>query len=230
MKKLILGMALAAGSMAFAQTTTGMSSSSSPVQFGIKAGMNVSSLSKDASLQDQKSKIGFNAGLFAHIPLAESFSVQPEVLYSQYGAKVESINEATVLGTTTRTVDSYSTHLDYITVPVMFQYKFIPNFYVEAGPEFGFMVTAKNKGDRTVTTTTGSSSTVSSSSYSEDINKDNLNTFNFGLGLGAGYYFTDNFGITARYVAGLTDVAKNRPSGSDAIRNNVFQVGLAFKF
>lgn len=230
MKKLILGMALAAGSMAFAQNTTGMSSSASPVQFGIKAGMNVASLSKDAGLEDQKSKIGFNAGIFAHIPLAESFSVQPEVLYSQYGAKIESINEATVLGTTTRTVDSYSTHLDYITVPVMFQYKFVPNFYVEAGPEFGFMVTAKDKGDRTITTTSGSSSSTSNSSYTEDINKDNLNTFNFGLGLGAGYYFTDNFGITARYVAGLTDVAKNRPNGSDAIRNNVFQVGLAFKF
>ncbi len=230
MKKLILGMALAAGSMAFAQTTTGMSSSASPVQFGIKAGMNVASLSKDASLQDQKSKIGFNAGVFAHIPLAESFSVQPEVLYSQYGAKVESVNEYTVLGTTTRDVESYSTHLDYIAVPVMFQYKFVPNFYVEAGPEFGFLVTAKNKGDRTTTTTTGSSSSVANSSYTEDIDKDNLNTFNFGLGLGAGYYFTDNFGITARYVAGLTDVAKNRPNGSDAIRNNVFQVGLAFKF
>jgi len=229
MKKLILGMALAAGSMAFAQNTTGMSSSS-PVQFGIKAGMNVSSLSKDASLQDQKSKIGFNAGVFAHIPLAESFSVQPEVLYSQYGAKVESVNEFTALGTTTRTVESYSTHLDYITVPVMFQYKFVPNFYVEAGPEFGFMVTAKDKGDRTTTTTSGSNSSTSTASYTEDINKDNLNTFNFGLGLGAGYYFTDNFGITARYVAGLTDVAKNRQNNSDAIRNNVFQVGLAFKF
>lgn len=229
MKKLILGMAMAAGSMAFAQTTTGMSSSS-PVQFGVKAGMNVASLSKDASLQDQKSKIGFNAGIFAHIPLAESFSVQPEVLYSQYGAKVESVNESTILGTTTRDVRSYSTHLDYITVPVMFQYKFVPNFYVEAGPEFGFMVTAKDKGDRTVTTTSGSNSSTSTSSYTEDINKDNLNTFNFGLGLGAGYYFTDNIGITARYVAGLTDVAKNRPNGSDAIRNNVFQVGLAFKF
>ena len=229
MKKLILGMALAAGSMAFAQNTTGMSSSS-PIQFGIKAGMNVSSLSKDASLQDQKSKIGFNAGVFAHIPLAESFSVQPEVLYSQYGAKVESVNEFTALGTTTRTVESYSTHLDYITVPVMFQYKFVPNFYVEAGPEFGFMVTAKDKGDRTTTTTSGSNSSTSTASYTEDIDKDNLNTFNFGLGLGAGYYFTDNFGITARYVAGLTDVAKNRQNNSDAIRNNVFQVGLAFKF
>ncbi|MBW8522677.1 PorT family protein [Chryseobacterium chendengshani] len=230
MKKLILGLALTAGSLAFAQTTTTTTSTSSAIRFGIKAGMNVASLSDDAGLEDQKSKIGFNAGVFASIPLAESFSIQPEILYSQYGAKIENTDEFTVLGTTTRNVESYSTNLDYITVPVMFQYNFVPNFYVEAGPEFGFLISAKNKGDRNTTVTTGSNVSTSSSSYTEDIDKDNLNTFNFGVGIGAGYYFTDNIGITARYVAGVTDVAKDRPSGSDAVRNNTFQVGLAYKF
>ena len=229
MKKLILGIAVMSTSLAFAQTTQ-TASSSSPVRFGVKAGMNVASLSKDAGLEDQKSKIGFNAGVFANIPVAESFSIQPEVLYNQLGAKVENRDEFTALGTTTRTVESYSTNLDYLTVPVMFQYNFVPNFYVEAGPEFGFMLSAKNKGDRTTTVTNSSGTTTNSASYTDDINKDNLNTFNFGVGIGAGYYFTDNIGITARYVAGVTDVAKDRPSGSDAIRNNNFQVGLAFKF
>ncbi|KQT18194.1 opacity protein [Chryseobacterium sp. Leaf404] len=222
MKKLIFGIATLATTFAFAQTSPSTGSSASPVRFGLKAGMNVASLSKDAGLEDQKSKIGFNAGVFANIPVAESFSIQPEVLYNQLGSKVE--NSYTVLGVTTR--ESYSTNLDYISVPVMFQYNFVPNFYVEAGPEFGFMISAKNKGDRT--TTSGGNTTMVS--YTDDINKDNLNTFNFGVGLGAGYYFTDNIGVTARYVAGVTDVAKDRPSGSDAIRNNNFQVGLAFKF
>ncbi|ROH99732.1 porin family protein [Chryseobacterium daecheongense] len=208
MKKLILGLAVTASSLAFAQTTK----SSSPVAFGIKAGMNVSSLSKDEGLDDQKSKIGFNGGVFANIPVASSFSVQPELLYSQYGSKAE----YTILG------DKYSssTNLDYLTVPVMFQYNALPNLYLEAGPEFGFMLSAKNK---VKNETTGNSSTT------EDF-KDDLNTFNFGIGLGAGYYFTPNIGLTARYVAGLTDIAKDRPSGSDAVKNNVFQVGLAFKF
>ena len=84
MKKLFLGAAIAMSSLTFAQ------------QFGLKAGMNVSSLSKDASMSDTKSKIGFNAGVFMNAPLAESFSIQPELLYSQMG------NKATV--TTTSTV------------------------------------------------------------------------------------------------------------------------------
>jgi len=210
MKKLILGLAVTASSLTFAQQTP--SSSSNPVTFGVKGGMNVSSLSKDEGLDDQKSKIGFNAGVFANIPVAESFSVQPEVLYSQYGAKAD----YTLLGTKY----SSSTKLDYIAVPVMFQYNLIPNLYLEAGPEFGFLVSAKNK---IKNENNGDSST-------SDNYKDDLKTFNFGIGIGAGYYFTPNFGLTARYVAGLTDVAKDRPNGSDAVKNNVFQVGLAYKF
>lgn len=214
MKKLILGIALTAGSLAFAQTTTTTSTSSaSPVAFGVKAGMNVSSLTNESGLDDQGSKIGFNAGVFANIPVATSFSIQPEVLYSQYGDKYDQ----TIAGTRY----SSARHLDYITVPVMFQYNIIPNLYLEAGPEFGFLVNAKNK----LKNETDNNTINESGDY-----KDSLNKFNFGIGLGAGYYFTDNIGITARYVAGLTDIAKDRPSNSDAIRNNLFQVGLAFKF
>ena len=217
MKKLVLGAAIAMSSLTFAQ------------QFGVKAGMNVSSLSKDATMSDAKSKIGFNAGVFMNAPLAENFSIQPELLYSQMGNKATTTSTATIGGSTITTKTTGSTDLDYITLPVMFQYKATPSFYLEAGPEFGLMVSGKSKGDRTTTTTTGNNTTTSSSSASADI-KDNLNTFNFGLGLGAGYYFTPNVGLTARYVAGLTDIAKDRPSGSDAIRNNLFQVGLAYKF
>ncbi len=202
MKKLFLGAAIAMGSLTFAQ------------QFGVKAGMNVSSLSKQQGLDDSKSKIGLNAGVFMNAPIAENFSIQPEVLYSQYGAKVNWTNP---IGGDKM---SASQNLDYITVPVMFQYNAIPSFYLEAGPEFGFLVSATNK---IKNETTGASST--GSNY-----KDDLNTFNFGVGLGAGYYFTKNVGLNARYVAGFTDTAKDRPSGSDAVKNNVFQVGLNFKF
>lgn len=212
MKKLILGMAVAVSSLAFAQQTPAPSSTGSAVRFGVKAGMNVSSITKASDLDDQGSKIGFNAGVFANIPVASSFSVQPELLYSQYGDKYDKVIGGTKY--------SWARHHDYITIPVMAQYNLLPNLYVEAGPEFGFLVSAKKK----------SKNETSNETIAESDNyKDHINGFNFGIGLGAGYYFTDNIGITARYVAGLTDVAKDRQFG-DAVRNNVFQVGLAFKF
>lgn len=194
MKKLFLGAALAMGSLAFAQ------------QFGVKAGANISSVSKD-TWDDSKSKVGFYAGVFMNAPLATDFSIQPEVLYSQYGAKVAA------LGST-----STNMNLDYITVPVMFQYNATPEFYLEAGPEFGFLVSSKFKTSGNVNNTT-------------EVDKDYFNTFNMGIGLGAGYYFTPNVGVTARYVAGLNDITNDDKWGKDASnKNGAFQVGMAYKF
>ncbi|GEJ47398.1 porin family protein [Chryseobacterium sp. ON_d1] len=214
MKKLILGLALTAGTFAFAQQTT--NTSSNPVTFGVKGGMNVSSLSNGADLSDSKSKIGFNAGVFANIPLASSFSVQPEVIYNDLGSKVT--REYTVLGNNYKS--EYSRNLGYVAVPVMFQYNATPEFFLEAGPEFGFLVSAKDK--------LKNSTNNSNSTQVATLNKDDFQTFNFGIGIGAGYYFIPNLGITARYTAGLTDIYKN--NSGDAVRNNVFQVGLAYKF
>lgn len=215
MKKLILGLAVTASSLAFAQTTP--TSSSNPVTFGVKGGMNVSSLSDGADLSDSKSKIGFNAGVFANIPLASSFSVQPEVIYNDLGSKVT--REFSGAGNTYKA--DYSRNLGYIAVPVMFQYNALPNLYLEAGPEFGFLVSAKDKFKSSTNGNTNSSQTAS-------LDKDAFNTFNLGIGIGAGYYFTQNLGLTVRYTAGVTDIYKD--NSGDAVRNNVFQVGLAYKF
>lgn len=206
MKKLFLGAAIAVSSLTFAQ------------QFGIKGGMNVSSLSEDAALSDQGSKIGFNAGVFLNAPIAENFSVQPEVLYNNLGSKV-TLADQTINGNDYTA--EYARHLDYIAVPVMFQYNATPEFYLEAGPQFSFLVDARDKYK-----TTKNGSTTDSETHS--LNKDNFNTFDFGVGIGAGYWFTPNLGINARYNAGLSDIYKN--NNGDAVRNNVFQVGLAYKF
>lgn len=196
MKKLFLGLSIAASSLVFSQ------------QFGIKGGMNVSSISDDG-YDDTKSKVGYYGGVFVNIPASESFSIQPEVIYNNLGSEVK-------LG------NSYSQklNLNYITVPVMFQYKATPQFYLEAGPEFGFLVSADSK-----TTWNNSTSTA-------ELDKDNFNNFNMGVGLGAGFDITKNVGINARYVAGFSDVTKpsSDPSTNAKNKNNTFQVGLNFKF
>ncbi|KIA90766.1 porin family protein [Kaistella jeonii] len=163
--------------------------------FGLKAGMNVSNLSN--STDAAKSKVGFYAGVLMNAPIAEKFSIQPEVLYSSKGAQSDG--------------GDVKLNLDYISVPVMFQYNATPSLYLEAGPEFGFIISAKLKvGGGTM-----------------DV-KDTFNGFDLGIGLGAGYYFIPSVGINARYVAGVTDVVKNNPD--TAVRNNVFQIGLTYKF
>ena len=113
MKKLFLGLSIAASSLVFSQ------------QFGIKGGMNVSTIS-DEGYDDTKSKVGYYGGVFVNIPASESFSIQPEVIYNNLGSEVK----GTVLG------NSYSQklNLNYITVPVMFQYKATPQFLFRSWP------------------------------------------------------------------------------------------------
>lgn len=198
MKKLFVGLAVVVGSMSFAQ------------QFGIKAGANISSISKDG-FEDTKSKVGFNAGVFMNAPLSEQFSIQPEVMYSQMGSKVNFTDNA-----------SATLKLDYITVPVMFQFNATPQFYLEAGPEFGFLVSSKAKGE------------VNGNTQTVDLDKDNFNSFNMGAGLGLGFNFNKNIGINARYVAGFTNINKDGETSlnneKQTNRNNTFQVGLNYKF
>ena len=206
MKKLFLGAAIAVSSLSFAQ------------QFGIKGGMNVSSLSEDASLSDQKSKIGFNAGVFMNAPLAENFSIQPEVLYNNLGSKT-TIDMGSTIGKVESTLN-----LDYISVPVMFQYNATPQFYLEAGPEFSYLVNAKSKTDV--------NSVIGSGTTTRELSTDDFNKFNLGLGLGAGFNITDKIGLNARYVAGFSDVTapESDPSTDANNKNNTFQVGLNLKF
>jgi hypothetical protein len=227
MKKLFLGVAISLGSLAWAQEKTG-SLSKSPVTFGVKGGMNISSLtdgSDDAYFNyERKAKIGFNAGVFANIPISDKFSIQPEILYNGLGSKIEStiffdIPEARMDGKETLS-------LSYLSVPIMFQYNIIPDLYVEAGPEFGFLLGGRSKYELTQTSNLDGSS--STQSYSDKIAMRMFNKFNFGIGLGAGYYFTQNLAVTARFTAGITDVYKLNTG--DAVRNNAFQVGLAYKF
>ncbi|WP_407481491.1 porin family protein [Elizabethkingia meningoseptica] len=194
MKKVFLGLGIVLGTMAFAQTAG--------PRFGIKAGGNLSDLS---NLDREKSKIGFYAGVFMNAPISSDFSIQPEVVYSQQGAKFKDFG----------TVTDQKTNLGYINVPVMVQYNATPEFYLEAGPEFGFLVDAQNK---------YKSGGVNFNNSSTDP----YNTFNFGVGLGAGYRFTPNIGINARYTAGFTNTLKN--NNGDSVKNNNFQLGLAYTF
>ncbi len=160
--------------------------------FGVKAGLNITNITN----LEADAKVGFHAGAFMNMPLASSFSIQPEVLYNGKGAKD---GDATV-------------NLDYISVPVMFQYNAMPNLYLEAGPEFSFLVSAKAKAN----------------SVSLDID-DAVKSFDFGVGIGAGYYFTPNIGVNLRYVAGFTDAWEDNFT-DDSYLNGAFQAGLSYKF
>ncbi|MBV8327402.1 porin family protein [Chryseobacterium sp.] len=232
MKKLFAGLAVAGSLFMNAQEKA---QSSSPITFGVKAGFNASTLSRtndhDGDFQDDedKMKAGFHAGVFVNIPVAQKFSIQPELLFTQLGAKTEERFSYTYNNTTYRKNADYKTNLNYLVLPVVVQYNILPQLYVEAGPEFGLLLGGKSKGDETQSSKTGSVVVTTTESFSEKLPMDFYNRFNFGIGMGAGYYFTQNFAVTARFTAGITNILKNADDGYK-VRNNALQIGVAYKF
>jgi hypothetical protein len=165
--------------------------------FGIKAGLNASSLNYEGN-SDMQSKIGFNGGLLAHIHTASDFwAFQPEVYYSSEGAHSKSNSNV-------------STDLGYINVPVLIQYMFSNGFRLQAGPQVGFLMSAKSK----------------VSSVSTDI-KNELNGAVFSIPAGISYLTSTGLGFDARYNFGISDIYKSAPA---KVRSNVFQFDVFYQF
>lgn len=196
------------------------------VKFGPKAGVNFANISgKDA--EDNKMLIGFHVGAFAEIKFNDKFAIQPEILYSAQGAKIE--NTETFMGVTSSSEGE--TKINYINVPIMAKYYITESFAVEAGPYVGFLMSASSKGS-----TTAAGVTVE---YDDDDVKDELSSIDFGVGVGASFNLDNGFFIGARYNLGLSKVGKEyteNVGGTNVtveaadIKNGVIQVGVGYKF
>ena len=99
----------------------GISTRAQGIDLGVKLGANFANIT-DASNFD--SKTGFVAGAFLGIKFNDKFAIQPELLYSQQGAKLEA--------------DDFN--LNYVNVPVIIKYYLVQGLNVQLGPQFGFVV------------------------------------------------------------------------------------------
>ena len=147
------------------------------VKFGVKAGLNLSNINGD-DVSDNNSRFSFHVGGLAEIKLADKFAIQPELVYSVQGTKFD-----------TGGSDDLVYDLQYVNLPIMFKYYVAEKFSLEAGPQIGFLTTAKVKlGDE-----------------SEDV-KDMFKSTDFGFNLGLGYNITENISAGLRYNLGLSNI------------------------
>jgi hypothetical protein len=147
-------------------------------KFGLKAGLNVSTLTDDDD--ELGSRLGFHAGLISHIHLSPQLALQPEVVYSSQGAKYTVINEG-----------EHELALNYINVPLQLQYMFNNGFRIQTGPQVGFLVNVNDKKDGTET---------------GFFTSDDFKTVDFAWSAGLGYLTYSGFGIDARYNFGLNNI------------------------
>lgn len=79
----------------------GFTTSAVQAQVGSKAGVTYSSVSQnafEANVQDlkEKSTIGFQAGIFAELPIGDVFAIQPELNFMQKGENQNTTSEPAV--------------------------------------------------------------------------------------------------------------------------------------
>lgn len=187
-------------------------------QFGIKAGVNEAVLQGRVG-EDATYKTYFHAGIFYEAKLVGPLSIQPELLYSLQGSQLK--------GATT--VTNYTTQLNYIQVPILLKATLGPVF-VEAGPQFGYLVQANETGTVQVRNASGSVAFRDVDQSSTDSYKRGDIAFCAGVGLKLGQYLR----VGGRFVAGLNDIHQETISqgvltgvNDPQLKNRVFQAYVA---
>jgi len=165
---------------------------------GIKGGLNVYSINNEDNT-GYDSRVGIHLGVLGHVHVYPHFAFQPELVYSSQGARY-----------TNEIGDTYYYHLDYVNVPVLFQYMFDNGLRLQAGPQLGILVSAKSILDNS----------------SLDLN--DTKPVDVSLSFGASYIApSTGFGMDVRYNLGLNNI--NKDSGP-ASTNRGFQLGVFYIF
>ncbi len=148
--------------------------------FGIKAGPTFTTSGKgtDATGNGARTEVSFHFGGVAELSLSDNLSVQTEVLYWNEKSKVQN--------------ESQTFEASYIQVPVLLKYYLFNGFSVEAGPQFGFLLSSDFEID-----TFGSAMPVGE-----------LGSIDFRFTTGLAYKFNNGINVGGRYDIYISD-AKN---------------------
>lgn len=183
-------------------------------QFGVKGGVNFAEM-QGRQGESSSYKTFYHVGILYQWNLIGPLAIQPELQYSVQGGDLKGA------------VTDYTTKLHYFTVPVLAKATLGPVF-VEAGPQFGYLVHANEQGKVELTSTNGSSSY----GQVDQTATNKYKGFDFSLAAGAGLKFSA-LSLGARYVAGLNDIndVKTLTGVNDPrLQNRVFQLYAALQF
>jgi len=180
-------------------------------KFGIKGGLNLTTLySSDVSTSHMKA--GFNAGVFAKLPVTRGFSIQPELLYSLKGAKSTYDNFVQGSG-------EYRFNLGYLELPVLAVVNLTPNFNLQAGGYAAYLTNANIKNVNSNGNVEGAT----------DLNVNNFNRWDYGLAGGLGFDI-EHVTLGARYNYGLSKIGKSDNQFTQGMKNAGFSFYIGFGF
>ena len=198
-------------SLCLFMSVSGYSQNSRTSRVGFKVGFNLANLYAD-NVKDQNMKMGVLAGFYAKLPIADGIAFQPELLYSNKGAKLTYNDVIQGKG-------EYRFNLNYIETPFTFVFNILKNFNLHAGAYAAYLSSAsvKNLKDGTIHGVT-------------DLTKMILTAWIMGLVGGLDF---NHINIGMRYNYGLKSVGHSGSLSGDLTQNSKnsalsFYIGMAF--
>lgn len=203
---------------------------SKDIKYGVKGGLNLTNLKGDypnpgeGEKWDTKSSIGFHIGGFSEYKVNDKFSIQPELLISMQGNKIEFLyeNYNSFLNENLKFTITETLKLYYLNFPLMLKYKLIDKLSLEFGPQIGILLSAKSKQEFK-----NYYDPRENNSRNVDLLNDSsrMKRFDFGLNIGATYDVTEKFFLQGRYNLGLATI--DEPLN---LKNSVFQLSSGYRF
>ncbi|WP_233496683.1 porin family protein [Mucilaginibacter hurinus] len=177
------------------------------VKTGFKAGINIAN-TIDAYEPDFSTNTlaGLNAGFTLEVPITYPLSFAPEILYSQKGYSASTID------------GDFRQRNNFIDVPLLAKLKLGPSFNLVAGPQISFLVSSKNSYRNGFVT-------VIDDRYDYAGNKTLL-----GGVIGLSVDLSRTVDLHARYTIDIQDSNSDAYSMIPDYRNQVWQIGLGFRF
>lgn len=183
--------------------------------FGIKAGLNYGKYTPSQISTEYKYLLGFYAGGFYKTEITNNWKFQPELLFALQGSKINTKDNPITDSNgnplpNTSTFDfEYEIYELTISIPLPIKLYVTDEFYIESGPQFGFIV------DRNITT----SQFLLSGNDNSFVREGNDN-FDFGVCIGIGYDVSKSLSLNIRSFSGLIK--------RDGIKSFVFNFGLEY--
>lgn len=206
--------------------------SASPARLGLKAGLNLANLTGSDAGKDNgfSSLVGLNAGLMADFAFNEHVAFHPELLYSQKGAKLSDSFSYTDDAVRVEQRTTGQIRLHYLDLPLLLRGK-ANGFFVEAGPQLGYLMGQKTDLTLTSTATAVGGAPVTSTETETNTATDGIRRFEVGYAVGVGYQLPRGLELGVRYNGGFTSLDNdNNPDLRAKVRNSVFQFQVGYLF
>ncbi|WP_428328580.1 porin family protein [Mucilaginibacter sp.] len=176
------------------------------VRVGVAGGLNIANTVDAYNSSFSTGTIAaWHAGLTLDIPLVYPLSFAPEVLYSQKGYSAQT------------TDGNFTQRSNFIDVPLLAKFRLTPNFNFVVGPQLSFPISTTNTYDNGFAVTERDHySTTSDKTVVDGV-------------IGVGFDINPNVELRFRYTIDFAQTDDNSYY-VPGYRNQVFQIGLGFKF